>query len=220
MRRLVIGLVVLGALLVVADRVAKDVVENTLASHVESTEPVRDADVDIGGFPFLTQVVGNHFDDVTVTMPRFEASTVAGSIVLQDVEVSLRDVETSHRFTAATAESATGSAFVPYGAFDQFAPIEVSYAGDGPDGAGYVKVSAPSLGAGSVRVAPAAVRGLKLDFSALSSLSAALPRQLRAFVTGTHDFGGLPDGVTVERLEATPTGLDLTLAGADITIAR
>jgi hypothetical protein len=219
MRKLLVALGVLALLFVVADRASKYFVESTLADHIASTESVDGVDVSIGGFPFLTQVVGNHFDEVDVTLPHLDARTSAGSIEVQDVRVSLRDVETSDRFTRATAGSATGSGFVPYSAFDRFDPITVAYGGTSPDGTAYLKVSAPSLGAGAVRVAPSAADGLSLNLDVLSVLSAALPKELRTFVSAAHDFG-LPNGLTVKRIEATEDGLRVTLAGSDVTIAR
>jgi hypothetical protein len=220
MRKLLVALGVLALVFVVADRVAKHVVESTLADHVEQMQSVDGVDVGIAGFPFLTQVLGNHFDEVDVTLPHLDARTSAGSIEVQDVRVSLHDVETSDRFTRATAASATGSGFVPYGAFDQFDPITVEYGGTSPNGTAYLDISAPSLGAGTVRVAPSAADGMSLNLEALSVLSAALPRELRTFVSAAHEFGGLPNGLVIKRLEATEDGLRVTLAGSDVTIAR
>jgi hypothetical protein len=138
---------------------------------------------------------------------------------VQDVQVDLRDVETSHRFTTAVARSATGSGFVPYSAFDQFDPVHVEYGGTAADGSGYLTVSAPSLGPASVRVEPSAVDGLTLNMATLSVLSAALPKELRTFVNSGHDFGGLPSGITITSLDATEGGLRVALSGTDVTIA-
>jgi hypothetical protein len=221
MRRLLVGLGVLALLLVAADRGAKYLVETTLADHVERKEGITGGvDVSIAGFPFLTQVVQNRFDEVDLSTPQLEATTPAGSVKVEDVEVDLRGVETSHRFTEATAASATGTGLVPYSAFDQFDPITVEYGGASPDGSGYLTVSAPSLGSESVRVAPSAADGLTLDLAALSTLSAALPKELRAFVGAEHEFGGLPHGITITSLDATESGLQVTLAGEDVTIAE
>jgi hypothetical protein len=220
MRRLLVGLGVLALLLVAADRGAKYLVETTLADHVERKEGVTGVDVSIDGFPFLTQVLQNRFDEVDLTTPQLEAGTPTGSVDVEDVRVQLRGVETSHRFTEATAAFATGTGLVPYSAFDQFDPVTVEYGGTSPDGRGYLTVSAPNLDAGSVRVAPSAADGLTLNLSVLSTLSAALPKPLRAFVGAAHDFGGLPHGITITSLDATESGLQVALAGRDVTIAE
>jgi hypothetical protein len=219
MRRLLVALGVLVLLAVVADRGSKYLVENTLADHIESKESVTGVDVTIGGFPFLTQVIQNHFDEVDVTMPRIDAATSAGTVEVEDVRISLRDVETAHRFTKAVAATARGSGFVPYSAFDQFDPIQVQYGGTTTDGSGYLLVSAPSLGSQTVRVTPSAANGLSLDLDALSAVSAALPRQLASFVRRAHEFAGVPGGITIKSVQATEDGLRVTLVGRDLAIA-
>ncbi|HSS68768.1 MAG TPA: DUF2993 domain-containing protein [Nocardioidaceae bacterium] len=220
MRRLLVGLGVLAILLVGADRGAKYVVEGRLADHIESKESVSGVDVSIAGFPFLTQVVGNHFDQVDVTLPEFDARNSAALIDVQDVHVSFRDVATSNRYTRATAASATGAGLVPYSEFDQFAPVKVTYGGTSSSGDAYLSVSAPSLGPGAIRVVPSAADNLGLKLDSLSVVSAVLPRSLRTFVSASHDFGGLPSGISVKRLEATPDGLKVTLVGRHVTVAK
>jgi hypothetical protein len=220
LRKLLVALGVLVLLAVVVDRGSKYLVENTLADHVEKKESVTGVDVTIDGFPFLTQVIQNHFDKVDVTMPRLQADTTAGSVEVEDVRVSFRDVDTSERFTRAVAASATGSGFIPYSAFDQFAPVSVSYGGTAANGSGYLLVSAPSLGSQTVRVTPSAVDGLRLSLDTLSTLSVALPRQLRSFVASAHDFAGLPGGIVIKSVDATEDGLRVALAGKEIVIAR
>jgi hypothetical protein len=220
LRKLLVALGVLVLLAVVVDRGSKYLVENTLADHVEKKESVTGVDVTIDGFPFLTQVIQNHFDHVDVTMPRLEADTTVGSVEVQDVRVSFRDVDTSERFTRAVASSATGSGFIPYSAFDQFAPVSVAYGGTDANGSGYLLVSAPSLGSQTVRVTPSAVDGLRLSLDTLTTLSVALPRQLRSFVAKAHDFAGLPGGIVIKSVDATEDGLRVALVGRDIVIAR
>ncbi len=80
MRKLVIAIVLLVLIAVVGDRVAAYVVEQQLASHIDSTDGVEGSDVNITGFPFLTQVVDNHFDEVEVTLPQLDRETRAGSV--------------------------------------------------------------------------------------------------------------------------------------------
>src|SRR4051812_30097338 len=175
MRKLVIALVVLVLLAVAADRVAKHVVEGRLADHIENRQQFDDVSVDVAGFPFLTQVVARHFDDVDIAIATLRARTGAGSIRMEDVDLALHDVSTSSDFTSATAAKATGSGLVPYSAFDAFAPVKVAYGGTTADGAGYLQVSAPSLGGGSLRVVPSAADGLRLNLGALSVVTRALP---------------------------------------------
>ena len=71
MRRLLIVLVVLAALLVVADRVGVVVAENRLAGQIQQ-QLVLDSkpDVSIHGIPFLTQAIRGRYKDIRVELPR------------------------------------------------------------------------------------------------------------------------------------------------------
>ena len=96
MRRLLVVLVVLLALLAVADRVAVFVAQSVLASQVKTQlELDQTPDVSIRGIPFLTQAVGGRYDDVRVTLPDVDAGALQNIAVdarLQGVHVPLSDV--------------------------------------------------------------------------------------------------------------------------------
>lgn len=61
----VVGIAVLLALLVGADRLAVRVAEGRIAQQLSSTL-TGDPTVDIGGFPFLTQAVRGRYDDIRI----------------------------------------------------------------------------------------------------------------------------------------------------------
>jgi hypothetical protein len=85
MRRLLIVLVVLAALLVVADRVSVVVAQSVLAGQIEQQLDLdRKPDVSIRGIPFLTQAVGGTYKDIRVQLPDVDAGDV------QDVAVDAR----------------------------------------------------------------------------------------------------------------------------------
>ena len=95
MRRLVIVLLVLVALLAVADRVGVIVAQSVLASQVkDQLELDQTPDVSIRGIPFLTQAVGGDYKDVRVTLPDVDAGSVQNIAIdarLQGVKVPLSD---------------------------------------------------------------------------------------------------------------------------------
>ena len=74
---------------VVADRVAAVVVERMVASRLQCAAglAVR-PDVDIAGFPLLTQVAGRRFGEVRVRA----GDVVAGKAALRNVSVDVRDL--------------------------------------------------------------------------------------------------------------------------------
>jgi hypothetical protein len=93
MRRLLIVLVVLAALLAVADRVGVVVAQSVLAGQIQNQLDL-DArpDVSIHGFPFLTQAVRGTYKDVQVRLPDVDAGKVQNVAVdarLQGAHVPL-----------------------------------------------------------------------------------------------------------------------------------
>jgi hypothetical protein len=219
MRKLIVAVVVVALLLIAADRVAAFVVQDRLAAAVDAQEGVDGATVDIKGFPFLTQVLRNHFDEATVTLPTLETGTSSGSIRVQQVRVTLKDIETSRGYTQVAARSVTGSGLIPYSEFDQFG-VTVEYGGEATNGSGYLEVSLPSLSGQSLRVVPSVATGLTLDLGVLRGVAGVLPPAVRQLVQHPYDLAGVPAGITIKSIAATEDGLEVTLAGTKVKIAR
>jgi LmeA-like phospholipid-binding len=95
MRRLLIVLVVLLALLAVADRVSVVVAQNVLASQIRDQLQLDETpDVSIRGIPFLTQAIRGRYGDVRVQLPDVDAGSVQNIVVdaqLNGVHVPLSD---------------------------------------------------------------------------------------------------------------------------------
>ncbi|MFE0045909.1 LmeA family phospholipid-binding protein [Streptomyces albireticuli] len=88
--KLLIGVAVLGAFLVLGDRCA------VLYAEKKAAEKIRDdlhlaagPQVDIHGFPFLTQVLGKRLERVDITVPHIDA----GRVSLAEVRASGRDIK-------------------------------------------------------------------------------------------------------------------------------
>jgi len=95
MRRLLIVLVVLAALLVAADRVGVVVAQNRLASQIQQQLNLdRKPDVSIRGIPFLTQAISGTYKDIRVQLPDVDAGDVQNVAIdarLQGTHVPLSD---------------------------------------------------------------------------------------------------------------------------------
>ena len=93
MRRLLIVLIVLAALLVGADRVGVVVAENRLAGQIQQQLALDSKpDVSIRGIPFLTQAISGTYKDIRVKLPDVDAGDVRNVTVdarLQDAHVPL-----------------------------------------------------------------------------------------------------------------------------------
>lgn len=218
MRKLVIVVVVLVGLLVVGDVVARGMVESRLATAVDEHEGVSGAEVDIVGFPFLTQVLGNEFSEVAVSFPAMTASTVAGSLQVDDVELTFYDVATSESYSQGVADRVVGTGTVPYSSFDAAGPLEVSYGGESDDGTGLVRLSVPGIDAG-ILLAPSVYDDRSLRLTP-DGTSLRLPGLVQSLVSTPLRLDGLPSKVRIDSMEATEEGIEVGLLASTVSFTR
>jgi hypothetical protein len=93
----IVLLVVLAALLVVADRVGANVAEQRIAEEVQKQLTARGVrstppEVSIGGFPFLTQVLAENYESIAIALRDVTAESGQGAIRLPRLDVEARDV--------------------------------------------------------------------------------------------------------------------------------
>jgi hypothetical protein len=235
-------LVVLGGLFVIADRVAVGFAEDEAADRIRSTEGLAATpDVSIGGFPFLTQVVGGELDDVKIGIKNYEASTggtdaAAGKIRIDDLNAEMRGVVFGSDYSSATANSATGTASISYAELLKAAksePTEVGFGitakvvglSDGGDGKIKVAVSvtdpiskkARTLSVlSSVTVADDKV---KVHADSLPKLAVQLAEgRIRSITDFQQKVDQLPGGIKLDKVEAAPEGVDISVKGTGVRL--
>lgn len=117
MRRLLIVLVVLAALLVAADRVGVVVAQNRLASEIQQQLDLdAKPDVSIRGIPFLTQAIRGTYKDIRVQLPDVDAGDVRDLAVdarLQGAHVSLSDA-LGGNVDRIPVDQISGTLLIPY----------------------------------------------------------------------------------------------------------
>jgi hypothetical protein len=117
MRRLLIVLVVLAALLVAADRIGVAVAQNRLASEIEQQLNLdRKPDVSIRGIPFLTQAISGKYKDIRVQLPDVDAGDVQNVAIdarLQGAHLSLSDA-LGGRVDQIPVDRISGTLLIPY----------------------------------------------------------------------------------------------------------
>ncbi|NJP31492.1 LmeA family phospholipid-binding protein [Micromonospora thermarum] len=97
---LLVLLLVLVGLLVVADRVAAGVAERAIADQVRQEIAKQDAqssppEVEIGGFPFLTQVLDGRYERISIGLREVRGSVQGDAVALPTLDVDARDVAAS-----------------------------------------------------------------------------------------------------------------------------
>lgn len=221
MRTLLVALLVLSVAAVAGDRVAEHLVTSDAEQRL-AEKGVTDPQVDVSGFPFLTQLVSRRFGDVTLTG---SAAEVDGTRV-SGIRVQARQVELPSGADA-TADGLRAHVLVPYDEVLERAgrqDLEMSAAGDGRvqvrgevDVLGrtveVVAVGRARVGGTRLRVRPQSFR--LPDGGAVDD---TLSRLLGERFTFSYPLGpALPDGVTVRRVSPTADGFRVTLAGRDVS---
>ncbi|CAL9491782.1 MULTISPECIES: LmeA family phospholipid-binding protein [Streptomyces] len=242
LRILLVVAVVLGGIFVIVDRVAVHFAEGEAADRVRASEGLASTpDVDIRGFPFLTQVLGGSFDEVRVGISDYEAGAGEGgrTIRIADLRADLRGVEFSGDFGSAVADSATGTATVAYDELlrnakaepTQVAPgitAEVVALSDG--GNGKIKVALETTVLGTKLPEPVTVLSsvTVVDGNTVRVRADALPvlggveiaeSRVRRITDFEQKIDGLPGGISLEKVRAAADGVDVTVTGKDVRLA-
>lgn len=101
MRRLVVSLLVVVALLVVADRVSLWAAQRDVAKRLQADAHLHATPkVEIHGFPFLTQLIGGDYHDVDIRMSGLDAGALPVdtlAVHLQGAHISIGDVLSQDR---------------------------------------------------------------------------------------------------------------------------
>lgn len=191
-----IALIVILVLVVVADRGGKYFAENVVKDRIQSSLATPEKpSVKLGGFPFLTQLIGNKFDRVEVDI----SDADAGKIEVKHVHAVLTGVERAG--DGAIVDTIAGDGLINYTEASKAAdPFTVAYGGPG-----LVKITGRVNYAGSTRTASATGKPLiqnnQLIFKA-QKVSSDLP--------GEIPVAGLVPDVKVP-LREIPKGLRITL---------
>jgi hypothetical protein len=233
MRKLLV-LVGLLLTLVVVDRVAVGVAEGQIADRVQTSQSLADKpNVDVAGFPFLTQVVRGRYKQVTVTVTGLEREGLRLSevrIVAEGVRVDLGDL-LSGAVSSVPVDHARGSVLLTYDDLNAYLATRV----DGP------KVSVRRSGSdlkvtGSVEIPvlnrPVSVSGnARIDISGenvtllpttVEALSGFLPNiaegAAKEALTVRFAVKGLPFGVRLGSAKVTDAGIVLTAVADGLTL--
>lgn len=224
LRILLIVAVVLGGVLVGIDRLAVAYAESEAASRVKlSAASSESIEIDIKGFPFLTQVADKRFDEVDVKATGVEATAGSRRIRVEELTAALRDVTVTGDWAGARAGSATGTALISYADLTAAADrgVTVAYGGDGK-----VKVTGGVEFMGrtltrSVLSTVTVVNGDTIKVHADEVPGEGIPG-VEELVRKRTDFErpiGMIAGMKVEKVEARPDGLAVAVTGKDVVLA-
>ncbi|WEH17063.1 DUF2993 domain-containing protein [Streptomyces sp. VNUA24] len=238
LRILVIVAVILGGLFVIADRVAVGFAEDEAAQQLKTGEGLATTpDVSIKGFPFLTQVASGELDDVEVGIEDYEATTgkAGESIRIADLKATMHGVAFSSDYSSATAATATGTATIAYDELlkaAKSAPTQIlpgataQVVGLSDGGKGKVKVDIKVTFLGKSTTYPV-LSTVTVDGDTVKVHADNLPNlvveaaegQVRSITDFEQKIDGLPGGIELDKVEAAPDGVDITVRGSNVRLA-
>ncbi|MEU7022496.1 DUF2993 domain-containing protein [Streptomyces sp. NPDC046203] len=226
LRVLLILAVVLGGIFVGVDRLAVGYVESEAADRVRAAASARpeSAEVDIKGFPFLTQIAGRRFDEVDLKLTGLKASAGGGqSVRIGELTVALRDVTLDGAYSIDRVRTADGTALIRYEDLVDASgeKATVRYGGENKlKVTGGVRVLGRTI-TRTVTSTVTLVGGDTIRVRADSVPGEGMPG-LEELVRARTDFDrrveGLPKGMRVTKVEPRPEGLAVMVTGEDIAL--
>ncbi|MER5813484.1 DUF2993 domain-containing protein [Streptomyces sp. NPDC002033] len=233
LRFLVIVAVVLGALFVGVDRWAVGYAENRLAEEIRSRQGLAgSAEVDIHGFPFLTQALSHDLEQVDLKLKGIEANADGRKTRLTQIDAAFHEVKLNDGYTGGTAKRAEGTALMSYADLTAASQNGVTLTYGGAPGKVKVTASLEFLGRTLTRDVVATVTlvdakdskgGKVVRVRADSVPGEGLPG-IESAIRKRTDFDrrideGLPSGLRLTALTSDEAGVHLTLNGTDVVLA-
>jgi LmeA-like phospholipid-binding len=218
----VITIVVIVAILVGLDFGARVEAESVVASKIEQQGLTSKPQVDIHGFPFLTQLASKDFRQVTITAH----NVTDGSVTITAINANASDIRlNSYAFSSGTIGSVSGTALISFDSLGNAITSQVGALGSLLHGAG-LKLS--DAGPDEVRATvnlvvtsgSATWRVTRLSGNSLGIQlvgSSGLPQSLLSSIESrTVQLPKLPLGLMINSIAVTPSGVVGTVSARDV----
>jgi LmeA-like phospholipid-binding len=227
-----IVVVVLFALLVVADRITVSMAESAVADRIAGQPPFAGSGVSphvsINGFPFLTQAVAGTYDDIEVSGKGLTIDQVSGialDVRMHGVHVPLHNAIDRH-VDALPIDHLNAVATVPYAEAAQRTGIEGLQLSDN-NGTLHVTLSASVAPLGDLTASADAdlhVSGNRVAYTVRqitvngAPVPAALAPHLQQMMNGELALPTLPYHLHVTGVTLTPSGIQATAEADHIVV--
>jgi DUF2993 family protein len=217
-----ITLIVIIVVLVGGDRAAKAITEDQMASQVQSSLGLSGKpDVNIQGFPFLTQLATRDFRTVNVSASNetiTASSAGSGLLKISSLAATLHGMHI-HGTNSATVDQFNASALITFTALGAVGgiPQGITLSADGPNrikaeiSLGPLSDSAVAqvtqTGSNQINVKVIDAGGIPIDLLGnLANFNITIPK--------------LPPGVKIQSISVTQQGLRITAAGQNTTLSQ
>ncbi|MFJ6757228.1 MULTISPECIES: DUF2993 domain-containing protein [unclassified Streptomyces] len=232
LRIVVIIGVVLGAIFAGVDRWAAGYVENQLAGKIQARQGLAGtSEVEIRGFPFLTQAFSHELDQVDLKLRGVEVVAEGRKTRLSELDASFRSVKLNSDYSGGTAERAEGTGRITYADLTAASQTGATLTYGGAPGK--VKVSA-AVDVFGKTVAHSVVstislvdapdgKGKLVRVHADEVPGSGIPG-VEKLIRKKTDFErnlevGMPAGLHLSALTSDEAGVHLTLGGSNVVVA-
>lgn len=228
----VIG-VVLGALFVGVDRWAASYAENRLADRIQARQGLAGtSEVEIRGFPFLTQALSHDLDRVDLELRGVDVTADGRKTRLAKLDASFHDVKLDDDYSGGTARRAEGTALITYADLTAASQTGAKLSYGGAPGKVRVTAAVDVLGKTLTRGvvstitledAPDGKGGKIVRVRADEVPGEGIPgieKLIRKKTDFDRDLGsGMPAGLHLSALTSDEAGVHLTLGGSNVVVA-
>jgi hypothetical protein len=225
---LVVLLVLVVAVFVVVDRVGVGIAEDRVAEQVADRGGLTDApEVDITGFPFLTQALSGEYDEVRIELTAVELGQPVGTradVSLRGVHVPLSDV-LSGSVQQIPVDRIDGTATLSYALLAEQLGGDTTLAADG-EGIRITKTvevlgfDFPLTAAGSVTLDG---QDIVIDVQDASAGSVDVPdfvlQQAADLLDFRYPVPALPFGLQVTEVTPAAAGIDIAVEARDTVLS-
>jgi hypothetical protein len=218
---LAIFVVVWAVVLIGLDRGGKYLAEYEAAKAIQNSQHLSSRpDVSLNGVPFLTQLIGGEFDDVTIDANGVivPLDKLNRDLRLSQMHVDLKDVSVSRSFDSFHTNTADATALITYADLGAtLGGVNLSYQGNG-----HVQGSKSLFGLTASVTAQPTLAGQSLHFNDLQisvpgPLSSQVSSAVHKLFDGDLPLTGLPFGLQVKSLTVAQDGVHLALHGENIS---
>lgn len=222
----VISVLAVLAVLIAGDRVANAIAQNTLATALQSelSTPAK-PEVDIGGFPFVTQALGGSFSSVQVTAADATVQEGETAVSIAQLDASLTGITATDRYQNIVAGRGEATALIDWSGVGTMLGQDVSHVEDDrmridfsvPIGRlsieGYV-TGRPELNVAdqTITVADPQVSVANVD------VPQAVVDAVSRIVLRPYELQGLPYDIEVTELTVQPDGISVSGSGQNIPL--
>lgn len=225
LRRLVIALVLLLALVALADRLLVGAAQDAAGGQIRrSVRTPRDAEVTIAGFPFLTQALRGQFDRVDVVA----RDVPVEGLILDRVDARFTGmrIEAGKAFAGqlegVPTDRATATARLTYDDLNSYlrrrGSLVVSASGGQLSVAGEVRVKGVRIAGKGLAALILRPGSLVLQVTSASAEGVPIPAAATRLLTVTVPTAGLPFGMSLQRVAVEDDALVLSGSAKSVVI--